>query len=302
MPPTQHRIIVPTTLKRETIHELLAQTMRPDGEPVSKNVFLSLETIRFIEPVGVTVLANLIEWFDVKGCKGMIGGFESRSAKVIRYLDEIGFFELYWKERLYADSAPRRTMLPLAQVQYERSTDYIRNTFVPWATRAMNCSVGAVGPIEVGLGEIFDNIRYHAGVVRGCVCGQYYPNRHVLVIAISDFGHGIPHTMRPLYLSLDDGELIREATKHGVTSLSETSRRGAGLDNLIRNAILGVGGTVTIRSGKGLVRCNIMQSDDVRVIRRYAELSAYYPGTLFEIVLRTGAIAESPTETLIWEL
>jgi hypothetical protein len=118
-------------------------------------------------------------------------------------------------------------------------------------------------------------------------------------IGISDFGVGIPTVIRTKYPNYPDGRAILLATDEGITTKSSPRNSGAGLSVLIDYVVGYNGGKIEIRSGSGFVHCYQMNE---RIIKRSHQAPGYYPGTIFNITLRTDRIKfiEDERENLEW--
>ena len=108
---------------------------------------------------------------------------------------------------------------------------------VPWLRRRTNSPSCSFGNLKVCLAEIFNNIQDHSGQDIGCLFGQHHPNEQRMLIAISDFGVGIPTTVRNVRPRLDDAEALVHAIRDGFTSKLMPRHRGAGLALLLDNVL-----------------------------------------------------------------
>ena len=106
---------------------------------------------------------------------------------------------------------------------------------------------GALASIRGCVGEVFNNIKDHSTLNVGFAHIQYYPRMDTVKVTVSDFGRGIPNTMRDRNPNLNDVQAILTATQEGVTAQSTPRNRGLGLDLLIRR-VTSNKGNVTIYS------------------------------------------------------
>lgn len=88
-------IPLPNTLKRETMYSLLTKAINDEMEPKDQYIELDFTTLKWIEPSGVTVLSNLVQWLDKQGVMVMLSIPEEvptgRNCPV-KYLDDSLFF------------------------------------------------------------------------------------------------------------------------------------------------------------------------------------------------------------------
>ena len=116
------------------------------------------------------------------------------------------------------------------------------------------------------------------------------------MLAISDFGVGIPYNVRKIIPGVSDHDAIREALKEGFSTKSTPKNRGAGLDNIIANFSRATGGTVTIHSLKGYATCDASRPPEIQ------PSLASYPGTMIDFVVKTDNIprTEDAEEDFAW--
>ncbi|GEB35326.1 hypothetical protein [Brevibacillus parabrevis] len=117
-------------------------------------------------------------------------------------------------------------------------------------------------------------------------------------IAISDFGIGIPSNVQSVIPGLTDSLAIQKATEQGFSTKSTPGNRGAGLDVLVKNVVKNNQGWVYIHSNHGIVKCKLGHNNDIAM--EPSDISGFYPGTLFEIVLRTDTIEHVEEEEFEW--
>ena len=219
----------------------------------------------------------------------------------VKYLDDSQFFADYLDEPLSDLASPRSTTVPLQRIAYQEYFGWLESQFVPWLSNRLNMTEKSFSSIKACLGEIFNNIKDHAGegVEVGCFFAQHYPHEDKVQVAISDFGVGIPSNVRMVEESpLTDGEAIERATEEGFTSESQPGNRGAGLNTLLHDVIEANGGELYIHSSRGTLSCT--QSEENGIQRVSDEAPGVYPGTLISISFRTDTIEDIPKEEFRW--
>lgn len=138
----------------------------------------------------------------------------------------------------------------------------------------------AFSSICLSIDEIFNNISDHSTEQIGSISGQYYPRKKEIVITISDFGIGIPTTIRNKYkLGYGDNKLIEYALEEGVSSQSVPQNRGAGLSNIMKTLTRDGVARVTIISNCGMIE---LFNQEIVETTSFTES---YPGTFFELVI-----------------
>lgn len=281
-------IQLPRNLDSQTMYGLIGKLIGPDNLPVCENATLDFARLGFVEPVGITVLSNLIEWLGTKGVGFKFVNHRTASGAT-KYLDDSLFFRQYLGTKIFPTSRVRSTTLPLQRVKHMDSYSWIENTFTPWLSSRLNLTPQSFENIKVCLEELFNNIDDHADQDTGCIFVQHYPNKNEIVIGLSDFGLGIPYNVSKVSAEKDDGQAILLATTEGFTTLSTPRNRGAGLDILL-NVVARNGGGVSIYSNHGILSCRTFNGLLKKIPR---QTEGFYPGTLFDITFRTDTLESS---------
>lgn len=287
-------IHLPARLDRISAYDLLSRIANSDGRLKDRSFDFDFKYLQFVEPSGVTFLSNLLEWLEIHRIEWSLIVPEEKRLNYkrecpIHYLGDSQFFARYAPDLHLSRWSARNTTMPLQIVACEGSCDWLNNTFSNWLGTLLGHSPEVFENVRMCLAELFNNINDHAGQKLGCIYSQYYPNLDVVNISLSDFGTGIPNTVRTKYPALDDSEAILRATDEGFTTKSRPANRGAGLHNLLRTAVVHFSGKVYIHSGMGILECSCKNND----LGRTPSISkGYYPGTLIELVLSTRRISE----------
>lgn len=125
---------------------------------------------------------------------------------------------------------------------------------------------GDLAAIEWALNEITDNVLNHAAsTFGGIVQLATYRDRKKIELVVVDGGLGIPDTLRSLYPKQPDYELLREATREGVTRSRERFQG----NGLFGSAQMGAssGGHFRLHSGRGELK---MDSSQALILRNHA--------------------------------
>ncbi len=248
-------------------------------------VYFDVSDLYFIFPYHVVGLACLIEEYHLKGAQIRFKTSESSGSV---YLDRLRFFD-YWRANF------RRN---------EYHTTDVGTAFCPWKLDKEMIHAYVINaqkyyhdnyfsgrdlqPLNTALAEIFNNIIDHSkSAVSGYVFTQYYPNASDkrIVLAVCDFGKGIPDTVNNFLKKTEDRTLSNDAAlqlafKKGFSTKSTPSNRGFGLDN-IASLVKSLKSTLLFISNNALVR----QQKDGKLVKEL--LSESFPGTQIVIELQT---------------
>lgn len=261
---------------------------------------LNFDSLRFIRPEGVVSLSNAILYLQKSG-KEVVPyikrEFLLSKWDPVRYLDDCLFFEKLFGSKLNSASLSRSTTNGLEILSTKAiPQSYIIRT-VNWLKYSLGFKTKSFFALETSLVEVFNNIIDHSSAIVGSSFAQHYPNEKRIILAISDFGVGIPTRIRERYPGMDsDGVAIEKATQPFVSSKSKLNNSGVGLSTII-DLLNANGGKLIIESkfGKLTVGPN----------ERRIESNVYnkpYPGTLIHIIFRTDTLdeEEETREELEW--
>jgi len=276
-------VTLPYNFNVKNLHVVLEGALDDSMMARSSKIKFDFATLKFIDPTAITVLSNLIEYLKHRQNARVFFTNYNFPTEGNKYLDDSGFFQLYVGKQVFEGCKLRPTTLPLTKVSYDRSYNWIEDTFPNWISTRSGLDTESFASIVVCLKEIFNNIRDHSGETIGCVFAQHYPQKNEVMLTISDFGVGIPTNVRKLLPDFTDAQAIAKSVVEGFTTRSTNRNRGAGLDTLTRYVVGNNRGRVFVQSLKGSLNC-IYAASGVRMLPR-SELVAY-PGTLIQIVFR----------------
>lgn len=296
------QIALPGNFNRNTMYHFINQIIDNDLQPKDKEFQLDFNSLTFIEPVGFTVLSNVIEWLKKRGCSvsGLIAeniSYRGRIHCPISFLDDSLFFDRYVGQKIFAQSSPRDTTIPLSIIAHQKSAQWLEKT-IQWLARRLSMKVESLTNIKVCFEEVFNNIKDHSNENIGCIFAQHFPNKNIVRVAISDFGVGIPFNVQKVKPLLTDSQAIRQAIVYGFTTKSNVRNGGRGLDTLIQNVVKNNQGSVYIHSTRGILESTYLNGE---INSQEKECSGFYPGTLLDIVFRTDTIEDyEDEEDFLW--
>lgn len=279
---------LPTNLNRITMYQFLNKVINNDKLPMDDKIILDMRSLRFIEPVGVTVLSNVIRWLKKNGVVTVYRLPGNRKfPNAVEYLDNSFFFKEFIGRTLADNAQPLPTTLPLNLIAYQKSHQWLENVFLPWLSLKLDTSVQSLVNIKVCFEEIFNNINDHSTEEIGCIFVQQYPKLNTVNVAISDFGVGIPAKIQEFHPSFHDADALSKAVIHGFTTRSIPRNSGAGLHTLVNNVVNNNKGNVYLHSNHGILECTHKNNE---LWLRGRNIGGFYPGTLINIEFRTDTI------------
>lgn len=301
--PAKKTVLLPARFNEETMLPFLSQIVDEQKNTQCSELVFDFSRLEFVDPVGVVILSNVIEYFRQIKCRVSFANHNSNSDG-LKFLDDAGFFLRYLKKSLSSSSKVRSTTLPLNLIHESEVQQYLLMTLMPWIGATVGMRAESLSSIRVSLEEVLHNVRDHSGVKVGCTFAQHFPNRNRLQVAISDFGHGIPEVVRRVEKNLQDPAAIRRACQEGFTTKSNVVNRGAGLPTLINYVTRANGGNVLIASGKGKLSAVPLPHGPLPYKIATSTLRGFYPGTLVRVILRTDtlelAAEDAEIETFSW--
>ncbi len=281
-------IALPRRFGMDTMYGLISKAINQDGDARHATIEFDFSKLEFIDPAGVVVMSNLIEYLRHCRVSGRMSNVWLQSAAV-RYLDDCGFFVRYNNGPLQVQVRPRDGTLPLTLVENIQATNFIYQRLIPWMALQLGTTDASLATVRVCMEEILQNIADHSGRMVGCVHAQYFPQKSELDVVVSDFGFGIPHNVRNVVPDATDAAALHLACQEGFTTQSNVRNRGAGLATLIRYVTGRDHGAVWIVSGKANISA-VHASGESRLTSR-TKPSAF-PGTLVRVLLKANAIPD----------
>jgi hypothetical protein len=142
-------------------------------------------------------------------------------------------------------------LLEIQKFRTPREIESLSN--LVWDRLEGRVSPQSLNAINVGLGEIADNVRYHSESKWGFVAAQTYKlgsSGETINVAIGDIGVGIRAALAR-YRPKDDAHAIRLALEYEVSGI-EDAGRGQGLPSTA-DEVTGIRGTLQIKTGTSSV-------------------------------------------------
>lgn len=287
-----HVVKLPRGLNMEELFRFVGEVVDEQTDVRSSHVVFDFSDLTFIEPVGVVVLCNLIEYLRKTGVKVTFRNHRV-DRDCMRYLDDCLFFHRYLDKNLFDGSKERAGTVPLQLIAHDQAFSYLSFRLIPWVGDIVGLSKEALDSLRACLEEIFHNVKDHSGVPIGCAFAQHYPKDRQIQIAVSDFGVGIPTKVRSVLPDLSDQLALKRAAAEGFTTKSNVQNRGAGLPNLMR-FVTRLGGNVLIASERASLSASQRPTGYKISAKRSADR---YPGTLVRVILSTQALKAVAADT-----
>jgi anti-sigma regulatory factor (Ser/Thr protein kinase) len=286
-------IAIPSQLNGQTLSILARKvlTEAKDGWPTELSFDFS--QLGFIRPAGVVFLSNLLHWLQEKGTKSTLCNCDINK-DADRFLDDSLFFEQHCGSKLSATSTPRSTTRPLQRIAHADSHAWLGTNLIPWLSARISITQASLYPIKACLSEIFNNIKDHTRYDIGSIFVQHFPQESRVIVAVSDFGLGIPDSVRTVVENVSDSDAILRAVQDGFTTRSTPGNKGIGLDYLLKTVVLHHGGKVTIYSSGAIVR---FDRDENSIQSQVLPNVGFCPGTTIDIEFRTDNIEVLPEES-----
>lgn len=275
---------LPQNFQINAISKFTSQIVGLNGTPTHGEICFDFSKLNFIDGGGYTVLSNSIEWLISEGVVVKFRNFEKIEIPAIQYLDDCGFFKTYAKKSLRHNASVRETTLPCTYVLHQEGFGWVEHKLSPWLERLLNVPHAALGSVRTCVKEVLNNTADHSKVSTGFVHAQFYPHLHSIKITLSDFGEGIPATIKRTFGEMTDAQAIILATKEGITSKSRPNNMGAGLSYLVDTMVANRGIT-RFHSRSGNVTCLCDNQGRKKFEQRHG--TGIYPGTLVEIEFDT---------------
>lgn len=214
---------------------------------------IDLSDLQFVTAYGLVGLACVIAHnkklgFETTVCLPILDN-------VCYYLSRMGFqtvlnrYSCLQSSELPAVRSTSLTKVLLELQTFEDSLQIDKLSALIWNRLDGRVSPQSLDAIYIGLGEIADNVRYHAGTFWGYVTAQTYSTdtpQERIAFAIGDIGIGIRKALAR-HRPNTDLEAIKLALTYEVSGIDDPGR-GVGIPTTVK-AVTGLGGSVHIKTG-----------------------------------------------------
>lgn len=220
----------------------------PSSRPV-----IDLSALSFVDVYGLVGLACLVAYGDNASSPCRITPPTNHS--VANYLARMNFQAVtseLWCQ--YEADLPdvwhfdqRQALVELRRFASAADVDSISE--LVWQRLDGRVSAQSLTAVDVGLGELADNVRYHSGLGYGFLAAQVYQGGTAserVQFAIGDAGVGIAAGLA-LHQPRDDAHAIQLALMRDVSGIDDPGR-GQGLPTTVE-VTLGLRGSMIVRSG-----------------------------------------------------
>ena len=231
---------------------------RADSASFDKNLnnvepLIDLTDLQFVTTYGLVGLACTLAHNEKRGFETAV--CLPLSVNVRNYLSRMGFQTVLDE---YSCSKPsdlpivrssNLTDLLLELQTFEDNLSIEKLSNLVWNRLDGRVSPQSLDAIYMGLGEIADNVRYHAGISWGFIAAQTYMTgtpQERITFAIGDIGIGIRKALA-LYRPNTDLKAIKLALTYDVSGIDEPGR-GVGIPTTIE-AVTDIQGFVHLRTG-----------------------------------------------------
>lgn len=257
-------------------NRLSAQKVKP------KKLQINFELLYKVMPYHLVSLSCLIEEYSNEGVEIHFKKNENRTQ---HYLRKIEFFK-YWRfdfdRTIYHSLTTNKTTLCLWKIHYEMIYTY--SQFAKQYFEANFIKDKNLDPLHISLSEIFNNIFDHSeSVITGYSLTEYFPEKELFVIAVCDFGVGIPKKINDYLESLDEKKLesskaLKRALEFGFSTKTKSHNRGFGLDTIL-SLMEALKGEILIISNDVYYRKEAGKEPTIKI------MDISYPGTNIVIYL-----------------
>lgn len=274
-------------------NDFLFENRYRDEDLSFDKIKIDFKNVGFLKPFHLVSLACMIEEYAVNGLE--VEFESSRSNSACGYIDRINFFEFWQPEYDRTQNIPstKQSVLNLIKIDRQSISSYVVRAAKYFKDNFLTSK--DLTPLNLSLAELFNNIFDHSkSQVDGFSISQYYKRSQELVIAVCDFGVGIPSSINEFLRAnskpyLSELEALEKAFINGFTIKSVPNNGGLGLDNL-KSCTLECGGKITIITNR--ICYKIYANKPIEMV----ELVNYFEGTMIYITLDVSKLDEEELE------
>ncbi len=262
--------------KRQDFNKLAHLWQQVDAAGEKAHVHFDFSNCDFLRPNAVAFLGGLARLIEYRG------GLPQFETGTIRQEIKTNLYQNGFANVMRIDSPSwDGNSIPYREDSHEDQNSIVHYLKSNWLGKGwINVAPTLANEIAGQMWEIYTNAFEHSQSAIGVFsCGQYFPKSHELLLAVADFGVGIPsnvrhHAGKPIH----GKEAMRWAFAPGNTTARELPfPRGMGLD-LLKEFIRINHGHLEIYSKDGYARVD--SKGEV-----YENLTNFFDGTLVQVRL-----------------
>lgn len=252
------------------------------------NIYLS-EKVKFIRPAEVLMLVQFIIIFTKHSDITLFS-----EERINRYLNAISiseFCDKNYEQSEMLNAIMSATAMPIRRVTRERMPEYIHyaeNYFKSF------CPNKNLAQLELSFAELINNVYDHSkSEIDAYVFCQYFRTKNVIKIAVSDFGRGIPGSIKEANIpGIDlnnEIECLSWAIQPSNSIKSIPNNMGLGLSNVIDFAKTNKGNLVLLSGNTKLLVINGVVTISDNPLN-------YFSGTVIQLELVINNLQENDEE------
>lgn len=233
--PTQIRIVFPKKVRN--FDSVIKQSLNSiDVLKKIDHIIFDMRTLIFLTPSALCPLTAYIHFIKRKFPNKKVTILAPRDFDLQNYLSRMNFFKLLDVDfREVNRCTKNQSFIELTHITKEsaRGIGFEKN-FSDMLEDRLNCNHNFLSSLGFIVGELINNIIDHSeSECGGFMCAQMYPAKDILEICFSDFGIGIPASLKNSlalenFDSNEDCEQIDYSLNFGVTSGSGTNKSNTG--------------------------------------------------------------------------
>jgi anti-anti-sigma regulatory factor len=149
----EQTVVLPHNLTKETMQSLISQVLDEDGQSKWSRVRFDFSALTFIDPTGVVVLCNLVDYLRRVGATVKVR-IKRPYSQSVEYLDDFGFFKHYGGESLRPHAALRKTTVPIVRLESQQIFAYLENQLMPWIAERVGLAQESIATVKTCFEEI----------------------------------------------------------------------------------------------------------------------------------------------------
>lgn len=274
---TTHQLNVGTFNSTRSDYEQMARLERSLARTLSGDiVHLSFEGCNFVDPVAVVLLGLFARRLIQRGV------YVRFLANTMGQAIEANLIQNGFAAAMGASEKPRLGNSISFREDLTQNEDsvieYLKNDWLGRGWVAVSPDMADV--IAGKLLEVYVNAFEHGSSTVGVLsCGQHFPRKRKLVLAVGDYGVGIPSKAEQYYqrLHVPGDEALKWAFTPGMTTLMNQGARGLGFE-FLRDFVQKNNGELEVYSHDGYAKVT-------SAVVKFGALGIYVPATVIKVTL-----------------